>query len=160
MFFCVVAASSPGQHFLTLFHAHDPQTSDMAKSRIMRRCFGAMGNRNLASRPIHDGFFLENKTILKPLHLQKFSPASLRTLGPLGWSRNTVYTLGSRHLPQFYKPCHKGKGLGAASTPDALLQLSHLFSWPIPSLVHQASFLWIQDPPPLILSRPVPYSIQ
>lgn len=82
MFFCVVAASSPGQLFFTLFHAHDPQTSDMAKSRIMRRCFGAMGNRNLASRPIHD-VFLENKTMLKPLHLQKFSPASLRTLGSL-----------------------------------------------------------------------------
>lgn len=64
----------------------------------------------------------------------------LRTLGSLEGSKKMAHALRSGRLPQFYKPCHKGEDLGAASTPEALLQTSDLFSWPVPSMVHQHLF--------------------
>jgi hypothetical protein len=64
----------------------------------------------------------------------------LRTLGSLEGSKKKAHALRSGRLPQFYKPCHKGEDLGAASTPEALLQTSDLFSWPVPSMVHQHLF--------------------
>lgn len=90
-------------------------------------------------------FFLENETMLKALHLQKCIPASSRTLGSLEWSKKMVHTLGSRHLHHLYKPCHKGPK--SSIHPRCSATAIPLFSWPTPSLVYQASFLWIQDPP-------------
>lgn len=98
--------------------------------------------------------FLENKTTLKALHLQN---AVLHLQEHWGlW--NGVRRRFTHWVAGIYRifTNHVTKGLRAASTPGALRQLLPLFSWPTPSLVHQASFLWIQDPPPLLLTRPLP----
>lgn len=99
---------------------------------------------NLASRLTHVAFFWKIRQHWRHcicrnafLHLQEHW--SLWN-GVRRWFTHWVTGI----CPIFTKPCHKGP---KSSIPRCSATAVPLFSWPTPSLVHQASFLCIQDLP-------------
>lgn len=140
---CLLCGSSQHPWTALLCITPIPWPTDISHGKVKNNEM-LRSNGELGFTPNSCCFFLENKTTLKALHLQKCIPASPRTLESLEWSKKMVHTLGNRHLPHLYKPCHKGP---KSSVPRCSATAVPLFSWPTPSLVHQASFLCIQDLP-------------